>query len=292
MATFDAFALAAAIGARTERIALHGRPARGRRARSDGDGDGRRKRRGGLPGGRCISRSAPRARWWSSAGTAGRGSGPRRTSARRPRRCGRCSPARSAELRGRAGAHARLPAPPAAARDVADGRRVRRARRSGSPRDCADRMVINLCTPDARRPASRAARRATPREAGVEAPPLAAWVAGLRRPGRGGDRPAQPRGGRATWRRRATAEMFARGRVRRARRAAPADAPAARAAVARVPPELCRAIGLVGTEAEVRARRRASTAPPASTSSRSSPATAGDPGGRRTLEALRPSLSP
>jgi len=55
--------------------------------------------------------------------------------------------------------------------------------------------------------------------------------------------------------------------------------------LARVPPELCRAIGLVGTEAEVRARideyREAGVDEIAIV-----PATAGDPGGRRTLEAL------
>ena len=94
MATWDAFALAAAIARETRVGRAVRRPARDRGARPDGDGDGRRERRGALRAARRTSRSAARARWSSSAGTGAAANEPRGTSARRPRRCARCSPAR------------------------------------------------------------------------------------------------------------------------------------------------------------------------------------------------------
>ena len=90
MATFDAFALGERDRPATERIALTVGPARGRRARPDGDRDGHGERGGALraagerrdrrvePGGRRALARAPVA--------ADRDPDP----GRRPRRCGRC----------------------------------------------------------------------------------------------------------------------------------------------------------------------------------------------------------
>jgi probable F420-dependent oxidoreductase len=148
----------------------------------------------------------------------------------------------------------------------------------------ADRMVINLCTPElAGRLRERLDHHAA--EAGVEAPPLAAWIPASVEPGE--EAIAQlSRGAVAYLAAPGYAEMFTAAGfgelVERARGGTPA-----RELLGHVPPELSRAIGLVGSEAETRERiaayREAGVDEVAIV-----PATAGDPGGRRTLEALAP----
>jgi alkanesulfonate monooxygenase SsuD/methylene tetrahydromethanopterin reductase-like flavin-dependent oxidoreductase (luciferase family) len=146
----------------------------------------------------------------------------------------------------------------------------------------ADRMVINLCTPEL---AARLSQRLTEHAAGagVEAPPLAAWVPSCVDPTE--EAIAQlSRGAVPYLAAPGYGEMFAAAGfgelVERARAGArPAEL------LASVTPELAKAIGLVGTESEIRARaaeyRAAGVHELAIV-----PATAGDPGGRRTLEAL------
>jgi probable F420-dependent oxidoreductase len=148
----------------------------------------------------------------------------------------------------------------------------------------ADRMVINLCTPElAGRLRERLEHHAA--EAGVEAPPLAAWIPACVEPGE--DAIAQlSRGAVPYLAAPGYAEMFTAAGfgelVERARRGT-----SPRELLEHVPPELSRAIGLVGSETEVRERvavyRAAGVDEVAIV-----PATAGDPGGRRTLEALAP----
>ncbi len=151
----------------------------------------------------------------------------------------------------------------------------------------ADRMVINLCTPElAGRLCERLHHHAV--EAGVEAPPLAAWIPAAVDPSE--EAIAQlSRGAVAYLAAPGYAEMFAAAGfgelVERARGGTPA-----RELLGHVPPELARAIGLVGSEAEIRERvaayRSAGVDEVAIV-----PATAGDPGGRRTLEALAPTAA-
>jgi probable F420-dependent oxidoreductase len=146
----------------------------------------------------------------------------------------------------------------------------------------ADRMVINLCTP-ALAAELRKRLDCHAAKAGIESPPLAAWIPACVEPGE--EAIAQlSRGAVAYLAAPGYGEMFAAagfGELVDAARAgmAPADL------LRRVPPELPRAIGLVGSEAEVIARaadyRQAGVDELAIV-----PATAGDPGGRRTLEAL------
>jgi probable F420-dependent oxidoreductase len=151
----------------------------------------------------------------------------------------------------------------------------------------ADRMVINLCTPAlAGQLRERLDRFAA--EAGVTAPPLAAWIPACVDPAEHAmaqlSRGAVPYLAAPGY-----GEMFIAAGfgelVERAR--AGVSAPDL---LKDVPPELPRSIGMVGTEAEVRARadefRDAGVDELAIV-----PATAGDPGGRRTLEALS-ALSP
>lgn len=152
----------------------------------------------------------------------------------------------------------------------------------------ADRMVINLCTPAlAARLRERLAAHAA--EAGVDPPRLAAWIPACVDPGE--QAIAQlARGAVAYLAAPGYGEMFAAAGfgelVERARAGVPPGE-----LLAQVPPELPQAIGLVGSAAEVRDRvgqyRAAGVDEIAIV-----PATAGDPGGRRTLEAMaRVSLS-
>ncbi len=145
---------------------------------------------------------------------------------------------------------------------------------------CADRMVINLCTPAlAAELRGRLARFAT--EAGLDAPPLAAWVPACIEPREEAiaqlSRGAVPYLAAPGYGEMFTAAGFGE-LVERARSGTPpADL------LRDVPVELPRAIGLVGTEADVKARaseyRAAGVDELAIV-----PATAGDPGGLRTLE--------
>ena len=146
----------------------------------------------------------------------------------------------------------------------------------------ADRMVINLCTPAlSAELRSRLERYAA--EAGVEAPPLAAWITAS--VDQGPEALEQlSRGAVAYLAAPGYGEMFAAagfGELVELARSGTAPAELLR----RVPPDLPRAIGLVGTKAEVMERaaqyRAAGVDELAIV-----PATAGDPGGRRTLEAL------
>ena len=153
----------------------------------------------------------------------------------------------------------------------------------------ADRMVINLCTPCARGPAARAAPppRSRGRRRGAAAGRLGP---GRRRSDRGGDRSAQQRSGGLPGGAGLRRDVRRRG-IRRAGRARTWRDAAARAP-GHVPPELCRAIGLVGSETE--AKERAGEYRAAGVDELAIvPATAGDPGGRRTLKAIgaRQSLS-
>jgi probable F420-dependent oxidoreductase len=148
----------------------------------------------------------------------------------------------------------------------------------------ADRMVINLCTPPL---AAQLRERldSSAAEAGVEAPPLAAWVPACVDPSE--DAIAQlSRGAVAYLAAPGYGEMFAAAGFGELVARARAGTPPAEL-LKDVPSELPRSIGLVGTESEVRARvgeyRAAGVDEIAIV-----PATAGDPGGRRTLEAFAP----
>jgi probable F420-dependent oxidoreductase len=146
----------------------------------------------------------------------------------------------------------------------------------------ADRMVINLCTPalagELRRRLDRHAAKA-----GVAAPPLAAWIPACVDPG--DEAIAQlSRGAVAYLAAPGYGEMFAAAGFGELVELARGGTPPAEL-LKRVPPELPQAIGLVGTEAEV--RERAAEYRAAGVDELSIvPATAGDPGGRRTLEVL------
>jgi probable F420-dependent oxidoreductase len=146
----------------------------------------------------------------------------------------------------------------------------------------ADRMVINLCTP-ALAGLLRQRLDGFAAEAGLEAPPLAAWIPASVDPDEQAiaqlSRGAVPYLAAPGYGEMFTAAGFGE-LVERARAGTPA-----RELLQEVPPELPRSIGLVGTAGEVRARarefREAGVDELAIV-----PATAGDPGGRRTLEAL------
>ena len=280
MATFDAFALATAIAARTERIALTVGPlavgVRDPMALAMGVASvaalGRR------PVHLAIGASSPVVveRWhgrpWRRTATHIRET----AEALRPLLAGE-----RAEFEGELvrthGYRLRLPAPGVVDHD----RGLRRPRRAGGGalrRPDGDQPLH----PGARGPAARAARplRRGGRRRGTAAGRL---DPGLRRPNRGGDRPAQPRSGRLLAAP-GYGEMFAAAGFGELVERARGGMPPARAA-RRVPPELAAAIGLVGSEAEVRAR---AARVPRRGRGRVAivPATAGDPGGRRTLEAL------
>jgi probable F420-dependent oxidoreductase len=149
----------------------------------------------------------------------------------------------------------------------------------------ADRMVINLCTPAlAAQLRERLHRFAV--EAGLEAPRLAAWIPACVDPG--DEALAQlGRGAVAYLAAPGYGEMFAAaGFGELVERARAGTAPAE--LLKGVPPALPRAIGMVGSEAEVRARAQEYRAAGVDEIA-IVPVTAGDPGGRRTLEALGPS---
>ena len=258
-----------------------GGAARGRRARSGGARDGRRERRGDRPPRRAPRdrRLQPgRGRALARAAVAADRHPHRETAeALRPLLAGE-----RAELEGELvrthGYRLRLPAPGSSLTIAAFGdAAVRVAAR------LADRMVINLCTPEL---AGRAARAARPpcrggRRRGTAAGGL---DPGRRRSDRGGDRAAQQGGGRPTWRRRDTPRC-----------SPPRDSASwSSALVAGAPPR-----ELLGTFRRALPRdRHSSAARPRSGSARREyraagvdeialvPATAGDPGGRRTLEAF------
>lgn len=146
----------------------------------------------------------------------------------------------------------------------------------------ADRMVINLCTPEvAGRLRERLDRLAA--EVGTAAPPLAAWVVACVDP----SDEALAQLSRAAVGYLAApgyAEMFAEAGFEELVELARSGA-RPREVLARVPPELGRAIGLIGSEGEV--KQRAERYRVAGVDELAIvPATAGDPGGRRTLEAL------
>jgi probable F420-dependent oxidoreductase len=148
----------------------------------------------------------------------------------------------------------------------------------------ADRMVINLCTPAlAAQLRERLDRFAA--EAGVAPPPLAAWIPACIDPTDVAIAQLS-RGAVAYLAAPGYGEMFAAAGFGELVERARAGTPPAELLVD-VPAELPRSIGLVGSEPEIRARaaeyRAAGVAELAIV-----PATAGDPGGRRTLEALAP----
>jgi probable F420-dependent oxidoreductase len=282
MATFDAFALASAVGARTKRIALTVGPL------AVGVRDPVALAMGVATVGAVCERPVHLAIGASSPVVVDRWHGRewRRTAtqiretaeALRPLLAGE-----RAELDGELvrthGYRLRRPPPETSLTIAAFGEHaVRVAARH------ADRMVINLCTP-----VLAAKLRATLDEAaadaGSEPPPLAAWIPASVDPTEEGLAQLS-RGAVAYLAAPGYGEMFAAAGfgelVELARRGTPPGE-----ILKRVSPELPRAIGLVGRAAEVRSRaleyREAGVDELAIV-----PATAGDPGGRRTLEAFAP----
>jgi probable F420-dependent oxidoreductase len=280
MATFDAFALAATIGAQTKRIALTVGPlAVGLRDPvALAMGTASVAALCARPVHLAIGASSPVVveRWhgrpWARTATHLREA----AEALRPLLAGE-KVAYDGKLVHTHGYRLRLPPPATSLTIAAFGDHAVRVAAA-----TADRMVINLCTPEvAARLHERLARFAG--EAGRAPPPLAAWVPACVDPGE--EALVQlSRAAVAYLPAPGYGEMFTEAGfgdlVKRARAgASPADV------LAHVPPELGQAIGLVGPEAELRARaeryRKAGVAELAIV-----PATAGDPGGRHTLEAL------
>ena len=280
MATFDALALAAAIAERTERIALTVGPlavgVRDPMALAMGvatvSGVSRR------PVHLAIGASSPVVveRWhgrpWRRTATHLRET----AEAVRSLLAGERTELEG-ELVHTHGYRLRLPPPESSLTVAAFGdAAVRVAARHG------DRMVINLCTP-ALAAELRGRLDGFAAEAGVTAPPLAAWIPACVDPGEQAitqlSRGAFPYLAAPGY-----GEMFVAAGfgdlVERARAGV-----SARELLKDVAPELPRSIGMVGSESEVRARarefREAGVDQLAIV-----PATAGDPGGRRTLEAL------
>jgi probable F420-dependent oxidoreductase len=176
------------------------------------------------------------------------------------------------------GYHLRLPPPRSSLTIAAFGERA------VSAAAAADRMVINLCTP-ALAAALRSRLAAAARTAGHAMPRLALWVpAGVDPDGGAVAQAAQalvgylPAPGYG--------EMFAAagfGELVDFARTRPHP----RELLARMPAALCQAVGLLGTHAEC--RRRAEEYFAAGVDELVLvPLTAGDPGGVRTLTALRP----
>jgi probable F420-dependent oxidoreductase len=283
MATFDAFALAAAIGGRTERIPLTVGPL------AVGVRDPMAMAMGVASVAALARRPVHLALGSSSPVVVEDWHGQLRH--RSPRHIEECIGALRPLLAGeRADFHGELVRthgyrlrlePPATSLTVAafGERTIRVAAR------LADRMVINLSTPEvARRLRERLDEAAG--EAERERPRLAAWVVASVDPGeetflqiaRGLTAYLAAPGYADVFRSAGFGELvdFARGR------------PGGRQLIARIPADLCRAVGLVGSYEEVRARlaeyRDAGVDEVAI-----APATAGDPAGRRTLEALSPS---
>ncbi len=251
MATFDAFALAAGITARTSRIALTVGPlavgVRDPVALAMGVASvaaiGRRDVHLAIGASSPVVVDRWHGRPWRRTATHIRET----AEALRPLLAGE-----RAEFEGELvqthGYRLRLPAPGSSLTIAAFGdAAVRVAAR------LADRMVINLCTPElAGRLCERLHHHAA--EAGVEAPPLAAWIPAAVDPTE--EAIAQlSRGAVAYLAAPGYAEMFAAAGfgdlVERARGGTPA-----RELLRHVPPELCRAIALVGSEAEVQGARR------------------------------------
>jgi probable F420-dependent oxidoreductase len=282
MATFDAFVLAAGIATRTSRIALTVGPlAVGvRDPMALAMGVASVAAIGGRPAHLAIGASSPVVveRWhgrpWRRTATHLRET----AEAVRPLLAGERGEFEG-ELVRTHGYRLRLPRPESSLTIAAFGdAAVRVAARH------ADRMVINLCTPElAGRLRARLDQHAA--DAGVEPPPLAAWIPACVDPGE--EAIAQlSRGAVAYLAAPGYGEMFsAAGFEELVARAREGTAP--RELLKDVPAELCRAIGLVGSETEVRERAalyRAAGVDEIAVV----PATAGDPGGRRTLEAMSP----
>jgi probable F420-dependent oxidoreductase len=282
MATFDAFALATAIAERTERIALTVGPlAVGvRDPMALAMGVATVAAIAGRPVHLAIGASSPVVveRWhgrpWRRTATQLHET----AEAVRPLLAGERAEF-AGELIRTHGYRLRLPPPQSSLTIAAFGdQAVRVAARH------ADRMVINLCTPPL---AAQLRERldSSAADAGVEAPPLAAWVPACVDPSE--DAIAQlSRGAVAYLAAPGYGEMFAAAGFGELVERARAGTPPAEL-LKDVPSELPRSIGLVGTESEVRARvgeyRAAGVDEIAIV-----PATAGDPGGRRTLEAFAP----
>jgi probable F420-dependent oxidoreductase len=284
MATFDAFALGTAIAERTERIALTVGPlAVGvRDPMALAMGVATVASIGNRPVHLAIGASSPvvverwHGRTWRRTATHLRET----AEALRPQLAGERAEYEG-ELVKTHGYRLRLPSPESSITVAAFAdHAVRVAAR------CADRMVINLCTPAlAAQLRERLDRFAA--EAGVAAPPLAAWIPACVDPT--DEAIAQlSRGAVAYLAAPGYGEMFAAAGfgelVERARGGTP---PAE--LLRDVPAELPQSIGMVGSEDAVEARadeyRAAGVHEIAIV-----PATAGDPGGRRTLERLAPGV--
>jgi probable F420-dependent oxidoreductase len=280
MATFDAFALAAAIGARTEQIALTVGPlAVGvRDPMAIAMGIASVAALCDRPVHAAIGASSPvvvggwHGRSWARTATHLREA----AAALRPLLAGERTDYEG-ELVRTHGYRLRLSPPRTSLTVAAFGEGAIRVASA-----VADRMVINLCTPAAAASLhERLGRFAT--EAGRRPPPLAAWVPACVDPTEEGLAQLS-RGAVAYLAAPGYGEMFAEAGFEQLVARARAGAPP-RDLLAETPPELCRAIGLVGSEAEVlagAAEYRAAGVDELAIV----PATAGDPGGRRTLEAL------
>jgi probable F420-dependent oxidoreductase len=280
MATFDAFALATAIGVQTQRIALTVGPlAVGvRDPMALAMGTASVAALCARPVHLAIGASSPAVvdRWhgrpWIRTATHLREA----AAALRPLLAGEKTHHEGELVRTR-GYRLRLPPPVTSLTIAAFGDRAIRVAASA-----ADRMVINLCTPEvAARLQGRLDRLAG--EAGRPAPPLAAWVAACVDPSE--EALAQlSRAAVAYLPAPGYGEMFAEAGFGDLVELARAGAPPGDV-LAQVPPELGQAIGLVGSEADLRARAERYRAAGVDELA-VVPATAGDPGGRRTLEAL------
>lgn len=286
MATFDAFALAAAIGERTERIPLTVGPL------AVGVRDPMAMAMG-VASVAALSRRPVHLALGSSSPVVvedWHGRARRRTprhieeciGALRPLLAGEKA-AFDGELVRTRGYRLRLEPPATSLTVAAFGDRT-----IGVAARLADRMVINLSTPAvARKLRERLDELA--REAGREPPPLAAWVVACVDP----EEETFLQLARGL-----TSYLAAPGYADVFRSAGFGDLvdfalsrPPGRELVDRIPVDLCRAVGLVGSYEEVCARiaeyREAGVDEIAI-----APATAGDPAGRRTLEALSASGAP
>jgi probable F420-dependent oxidoreductase len=271
MATFDAFALSASIAAQTEQIPLTVGPlavaVRDPMALVLGTATV-----AALGGGRRVSLALGSSSPAVVAGWHGREWS--RPAARLREAAEAVRPLLAGE-RGAGGYRLRLPPPAGSLTVAAFGERS-----VAVAAELADRMVINLVTPEL---AARLAGALAQRAPGAP-PPLAAWVAAAVDPS--DEALAQLSRGIVPYLAApGYGEMFAAAGFGELVEAARAGAHP-RELLERLPPELPRAVGLVGSPAEASARA-AEFRDAGVDELVIVPATAGDPGGERTLRALR-----
>jgi probable F420-dependent oxidoreductase len=259
MATFDAFALATAIGLEAKRLRLTvgplAVPVRTPVSIAMGTASV-----GGLTGGASASRSARRARSWSRNGTAGRGRTRRRSSTTAPARSRRCSPVSARTSKANRSRRAAI--------DCGSPRRGASSRsRAFGPKALAvaarhaARVVFNLVTPEATAKIRAALDEAVPR-LGRPRARLGVWLAAA----------VDPAPKAIDQLRRATVAYVAAPGYREMFETAGYGSvvtlaqrrPHPKELLAAVPADLCRAVALVGNRSELEARI-AATPPPVPT---------------------------